>query len=127
MCPRVRFFGAGVSVLALCLLLACLSWPFLLGFFVALGIGTGLWSYLAECEKEHQLKRSQRALRNSQSQQQLIQEELAVSSQSTRRRRRRRQAHNVPESTIRSASNVYPFPTQDKLEQDLLSRTEVAE
>lgn len=68
---QLRTFGAGVAVLALCFMLACLSWQFLLLGFATASIAWAFWSWSSQLnppreqprEKPAQFERKRRQRR----------------------------------------------------------------
>lgn len=144
---RFRFFGAGVAVSALCFLLASMTWQYVLGMFVLVGVGCGFWTWLTEAEKEREKMRAERKARLDKSrrtqsaeitfdagnsaQKNAVTLELPQISESSQRSerpsaRRRAAATTAPASRARRNGNVYQFPAK-RTTPDSSSRSEAAD
>ena len=63
MSSLTRTLIGGVTVIAVCLMLATLTWLQVLVVFGLSSVGWGLWSWLSELEKRRKLERMQRRAR----------------------------------------------------------------
>lgn len=129
---RVRFFGAGVAVSALCFLLASMTWQYVLGLFVLAGVGWGFWSWLAESEKDRLRARAERARRKETGEFLMFDDEAEDIAEKferpvTRKRSVPQLQSTRTESRNRSKNNVYQFPKRERKENDHSSRTEAAD
>lgn len=134
---RVRFFGAGVAVSALCFLLASMTWQYVLGLFVLASVGWGFWSWVAELEKDRERARAERAERNARNDRNERSEivEPADSRDGTEliertiaRKRRAPQTRTTRgEGGAGIRTNIYQFPLRERLDGERSGRSEAAE
>lgn len=130
---RVRFIVAGAALAALCLMLALMSWPYVLGLFVLAGVGWGLWSWLSELERERLRARAERLERKKRAEAERKTPEKGVeiagcTDKTARFQRGPRKTTNSGKSTPgRKPSNVYQFPVRERFGLDHSSRTEAVD
>ena len=129
---RLRFFGAGVAVSALCILLASMTWLYVLGLFVLAGIGWGLWSWLSELEKERERARAERAERKASMGRPGTKEipepaEAVEPVEPPAIRKRRFPQISGSQRTSNRAGNVYQFPLSKQMDAEQTGRSEAAD